>query len=72
VFARNVASVVRMMQPFLRPFGAKLVASTMYRIPDDCENCVDYYIVLRLVCDEKPETCKILREQIKKELESQY
>lgn len=48
----------------LKPLGARLEVSVGFKIPVDCENCVDYVITLRVVCDGNPEVCRVLREKI--------
>ena len=50
----------------LKQFGAHLEVNVRFEAPMDCEDCVDYVITLRVVCDEKPEVCKALREMIVK------
>lgn len=52
------------MEFIVKQFGARLEVSVRFEAPVDCGDCVDYVITLRVVCDEKPEACRTLREKI--------
>jgi hypothetical protein len=68
-FIESAEVVVKVADGILRPFGARLLVSVVCRLPEECEDCVDYHIVIRLLCEENREICRALREQIRRELE---
>jgi len=61
---RQYALALEIGNTALKPFGARLEVNVRFEAPVECGNCVDYVITLRVVCDEKPKACRILREKI--------
>ena len=65
-FIVNYALALKIGNTALKRFGARLEVNVRFEAPADCEVCVDYVITLRVVCNEKPEACRTLREKIVK------
>jgi hypothetical protein len=67
-YIEYVATTLQSIEPLLRPYGVKLEVKVLYRAPDECEDCVDHVIIIRLTCPENPDVCKELRETLQEEL----
>jgi hypothetical protein len=67
-YIEYTTTMVKSAEPLLEQYGVKLEVSVLYRTPDECEDCIDHVIVIRVTCPEKPEVCKKLRETLQEEL----
>jgi hypothetical protein len=67
-YIEYTATMLQSIEPLLKQYGVKLQVKVMYRTPDECEDCIDHIIIIRVTCPENPEVCKKLRETLHEEL----
>jgi hypothetical protein len=68
-YAEYVATTLKSVEPLLKPYGLKLDVQVLYRVPTDCENCLEHVIVIRATCPENPGICKKLIEAFREEMQ---
>jgi len=67
-YVEFATAMIKSIELLLRQHGVKLEVSVLYRVPAECEDCVDHVITVRVTCPENPEACKKLREALQEEL----